>query len=482
MGLVRNVAKNSLAMAGVQIVAQISTLILAMVLSRSLGADYATYTSAFSVATVLFLIADFGLGFQMVVEVAPNRSIAPQFLTNTLVLRALLGTVAMGLTLAMVLMDGLPATVSYAYLIIAVSTAFSWIAQTFQSMFNAFERMYYILMTSLVERAFTVSISIALVLLGYGLELVVLVVLVGSILNVCLAYLVCSRLVVRPSRVVNLGKIKAQLKDALTYAVNSALVSSLYALNGFLLLTIVWGTRGIEAGELANAQFYIAFNLVVSLIAIPTVFKTALLPVISRLYSSSRDLARLTQQKTMKYMFALGLPITVGGIILADKIIMLFFPNYPASAGVFQVLIPVIAISFFGTGVGSVLASAKMMRYNTVSASLGAGLNILLCFALIPYMEAQGAALAFTLATLTTNMVSYYYLTRKAFAVDAVDIIVRPVLAAGGMAAVLLLMPGADFIVSLGVGAAVYFVLLFAVKAIDQEDAEILKKVMKKGA
>ena len=40
--------------------------------------DYNTYTSAFSVANVLFLLADLGLGLKLVVDVAPNKSIAPR--------------------------------------------------------------------------------------------------------------------------------------------------------------------------------------------------------------------------------------------------------------------------------------------------------------------------------------------------------------------------------------------------------------------
>ncbi len=190
-----------------------------------------------------------------------------------------------------------------------------------------------------------------------------------------LSYIVCTRLIVRPAKGAYLRGVKEELKDAVPYAINMALINTLYALNGFLLLAIIWGMYGLEAGTLANTEFYIAFNLVVSLIAIPTMFKTALLPVITRLYHSSQEMTRHAQQKVMKYMFSLGLPLTLGGIILADKIIGLLFPNYPESALVLRVLLPVLAISYFGTGTGAVLASAKMMPLNTVSAALGAGVK-----------------------------------------------------------------------------------------------------------
>jgi O-antigen/teichoic acid export membrane protein len=482
MGLVRGVAKNSLAMGLVQIIGQISTLILAMVLSRSLGADYNTYTSAFSVASVLFVLSDFGLGFKMVIDVAPNRETAARQLTTTLMLRGILGTAALLLTAGMVLFQSMPATVSFAFLIIGLSTACGWIAQTFASMFTAFERMYYVLMTSLVERAFTVTLSIILVLTGFGLDAVVLVVLVGSLLNVLLSYLVCTRLIVRPEKKVNLAIMKGELKDAVPYAVNMALINTMYALNGFLLLTIVWGMQGLEAGTLANTEFYIAFNLVVSLIAVPTMFKTALLPVITRLYHSSQEMTRHAQQKIMKYMFSLSLPLTLGGFVLADKLIGLLFPNYPQSATVLRVLLPVLAISYFGTVMGDVLASAKMMRLNTISSLAGAGVNVAFCLVLIPLYGASGAAFAFTMSVLTTNVITYYYLTRRIFRLDPLEVVLRPSLAGVGMMFILLLIPGADVFVSLAIGVASYFALLYLLGAIDHEDTEIFMKVLNKGA
>jgi O-antigen/teichoic acid export membrane protein len=482
MSLVRGVAKNSLAMGLVQIIGQISTLILAMVLSRSLGTDYTIYTSAFSVASILFILTDFGLGYKMVIDVAPNQASASRHLNTTLVLRGILGAVAMALTLAFVLLQAMPTMVALAFLVIGASTACGWIASTFASMFTAFEKMYYVLMTSLVERAFTVTLSIALVLLGFGLETVLVVVLSGSVLNVVLSYVVCTRLIVRPAKGVDLGAVKEELKGAVPFAVSMALINTLYALNGFLLLSIIWGMNGLEAGTLANTQFYIAFNLVVSLIAIPTVLKTALLPVISRLYHSSKEMTRHAQQKVMKYMFALGLPLTLGGIVLADKIIGLLFPNYPESALVLQVLLPVLAISYFGTGSGSVLASAKMMRLNTNSSIVGAIVNVAVCLALIPVLGASGAALAFTLSTLATNIITYYYLTRRLFKLDLVEILLRPCLAGAGMVFILLLVPGVNIFISLAIGAVAYFALLYVLGAFTQEDTDLFMKVLKKGA
>jgi O-antigen/teichoic acid export membrane protein len=480
--LVRGIAKNSLAMASVQVTSQVSTLVLAMVLSRSLGSDYTIYTSAFSIAAVLFLLSDFGLNFKMVIDVAPQRETAGRHLTTTLVARALLGVIAIVLTLAFVLFQSMPAQVAFAFIIIALATACSWIAQTFASLFTAFERMYYVLMTSMVERIFTVSLCIILALGGFGLEAIIMVVLAGSVVYVVLSYLICTRFIARPTKEFTLRLVWKELKEAVPYAITTALNSTMYAMNGFLLLIIIWGLHGMEAGTLANTEFYIAFNLVVALIAIPSVFRTALLPVITRLYYSSPELTRYAQQKVAKYMFALGLPLTLGGMILSNDIIGLLFPNYPSSAAVLCLLLPVLAISYFGTGHGTVLASAKLMPLNTFSAVVGAVINLLFCLVAIPYFGALGAALAFTVATFVTNGITYYYMSKRLFKLDLADILLRPTLAGVGMVVILLLVSGVGLFISLAVGTISYFILLYLLGAIDQEDNDIIKKVLGRGA
>ena len=484
MGLVRNVARNSLAMGTVQIASQLSTFVLSIFLTMYLPEQYGTYTYAFSLSALVFILADFGLGFQMVVEVAPDHRRASQHLTNTIFLRGLLGVAALVVTFIIIAVDQPPQQVAFAILIIALSTAFNWITMTFNSILTAFESMHYVMYTNLVERVFTVSAAIAMLALGFGLEAVVLVVLAGSVLNVALSYLVTRRFVCVPARKVDVKGAFSQLKRATPYALSGLMQTSLYSLNAVLLWQIVLRMGGTTLDASVTTGYYtLAFNMVVVLVSVPTILMTALLPVISRLYHSSTDLAKLTQQKTMKYMFALGLPIAIGGMFLASDIILLFYPDeFAPAADVFRVLILSVAVSFFGVGIGSVLASASLIRLSTVAAGIGALVNVVLCLALIPMFREIGAAMAFTAAFFTVSAMALFFMSTRVFKVNLADILLKPIVAASGMAVVLLVLPELNLFLSIAIGAGVYFFLLFAVRAIDKEDREILVRILNKGA
>ena len=99
-----------------------------------------------------------------------------------------------------------------------------------------------------MERMF-VSTAIALVIMGYGLATAVMVVLSREpAVRDPLIY-VCSRLIVKPSKEIRFRDIKADLKGATPFAINVALVSTLYSINGFLLLSIIGGLDGLSAAR-----------------------------------------------------------------------------------------------------------------------------------------------------------------------------------------------------------------------------------------
>ena len=346
-------------------------------------------------------------------------------------------------------------------------------------MYTAFEQMHYVLLTSIVERAFTVTTAIVLVVLGYGLETVVLVVLAGSIIQLFFAYLVCSHFVVKPLKHFSLSESLSQFRRAVPFAIADLAINSLYSVNAVLVFTlIVWMGDGSTAATTATGMYNVSFNMVTAMVALPMILVTALIPVISRMYKSSKEMTQLTQQKVMKYMFALGLPIAIGGVIIADQIIGLFYgPKFSPASTVFQILIPAVAISFFDSGMASVLASAKKVRLITIANVIGAISNVVLCVVLIPFFQQNGAAVAFTVSYLILVATTFFFLTKYVFKVNVADIVVRPSMAAIGMGIVLLLVPWHNILIMIGIGALSYFALLLLVKGINDEDKNILVKI-----
>lgn len=474
MGVTRTIARNTLSLAVVQFVSMLSTLVLSIILARYLGEnDYGIFVYSFALASLVFILADFGLGFLLVVEVSRDKESSSQYVVNTMFLRILLGGVSIAIVAAVIVARGLSPLAGFAIIIVAASTFFNSLLAVFTASFNAFERMHYTLFTSLGERAFTVTVTIALVLMGFGLEYVVIVVLIGSIVNFLLAYGVYSKLISRITERISIRAATSQLKRAIPFGIAGMLLSTIYAVN-----TVLVGTLG---GNEAAAFYGVGYNLAVTLMSLPGVFMSAMLPVASQLYRSSMPMLSLLQQKTMKFLFALGLPLAIGVFFLGEEIILLLYGvNYAPAIGVFQILAVTIVIVFFNSGTGNVLASADLMRLNTVSSVIGTAINLALCALLIPPYGQYGAAVAFVSAFLIMAVTGQYFLRARVLKVDYKDIMIKPILAGVGMSIAMLLTIEISVFLAADLGVVVYFAIFFALRTLGREDWEIIRNIFRR--
>lgn len=475
MGIVRTIARNTAALAVAQIAYQLSSLVLSILLARYLGEnDYGVYVFAFAVASLAFIIADFSLGMILIVEVSRQKEIAPQYVANTLFLRLVLGAISIVVVIVFTWLRALPLIAAFSLIIIAFSTLMNFLSTVFAYTFNAFEKMHYILFTSLIERAFTVTVSAALVMSGFGLEYVVLVNLIGSLFNFIVTYLVLTKFVVKLEAKVSIPAAISELRRAIPFASAVIFTTTLYTVN--MILVQSW------SGNAAAAFYGVGYNLGVAVIALPGFFVGAILPVTSQLYRSSMDMVRVLQQKTMKFLFSLGLPMAIGGVLLGDKIILFFYGSeYEPAIGVFQLLSVAIAVVYFSSGAGNILASANLMRLSTIGAGISAGVNLVACIILIPMYAQYGAAAAFLLGIISMAIAGQYYLSRHVFRLNYKDITLKPIIASAGMALVLFFfLREINVFVTIAVSIVVYFALFFSLKTLDAEDIEIIRKVFRK--
>src|SRR3989338_8845466 len=84
-----------------EIIGQILTLILVIVISRQLGdVGLGKYSFAFSFAAIFLLLADFGLPTLITKEVAKNKKLAQEHLTKTLTLKFILNLLTLIITVS----------------------------------------------------------------------------------------------------------------------------------------------------------------------------------------------------------------------------------------------------------------------------------------------------------------------------------------------------------------------------------------------
>jgi O-antigen/teichoic acid export membrane protein len=118
-------------------------------------------------------------------------------------------------------------------------------------------------------------------------------------------------------------------------------------------------------------------------------------PTLVKEYDSGRGSIQNTVQRALRYLLLLSLPIAVGGMLLAERIIILLYgQDFVPAVPVMQILVWALPAMFLAEILGRTSSTLhlekKAARISIINALIGVGLNV----ALIPGFGGVGAAIA----------------------------------------------------------------------------------------
>lgn len=191
------------------------------------------------------------------------------------------------------------------------------------------------------------------------------------------------------------------LKDSLPIAV-VGLVGSLMLNTDIIMLG--WMRTAAEIGYYSATQ-----KIIFTLYVLPTLIASAAFPMMARLTHDAQAF-RAFFEKILKSSLMVALPVTVGGIITAPRLIELFYGNayLPATAS-YVILLFTVPIAFATAIINNALIAHNSQRHFLAYAAIGLTCNVILNFLLIPIFGINGAALA----TLVTETITGIFIWRK---------------------------------------------------------------------
>lgn len=166
--------------------------------------------------------------------------------------------------------------------------------------------------------------------------------------------------------------------------------------------------------QITETGWYNAAYRLVGGVLIPLgLVSTSFYPALSRAFKESKERFQKIFNYQMELMICSALPVGVGGIILAPKIIdFIYDPTYTSSILAFKILIIMAMISFFQNPfIHVLLVSNQQARFIWVSI-VGACLNVILNLFLIPRYSLYGAALS-TVITSFVILLIYMKFTHR---------------------------------------------------------------------
>lgn len=270
---------------------------------------------------------------------------------------------------------------------------------------------------------------------------------------------------------------KILLKPIITAALPVAVASffGVFMLNTDYVI-LGWMRGAAEIGFYAAAQKIVQF-----LYLFPALVASGIFPTNSRIIGENNH-ARIktVNEKAITLMLLIGLPLAVGGIVLAGPIIaFLYGTAYTPATLALQFLTATIPFVFVGTILGNLLFAYDQQKKTAAYVGIAAAANVILDLLLIPHFGIYGSS-AGTLAVQFVYLGFMYHLIQKINRLSVLPHLKKIFIATAlmGAAAFLLHLAGLHVILTIGLSALLYFGVLAALREpIFTETQKIIRRV-----
>ncbi len=164
-----------------------------------------------------------------------------------------------------------------------------------------------------------------------------------------------------------------------------------------------------------------------------------IVPALSRFFVDSQERFARLSQRTIRLLLVLVLPVAVAVTFYADWILHLAYgEHYAASAPVLRILIWTLAPAYANTVLyRTIIASDNEVASLRISV-INTAFTFVLNYFFLPLYGASGAAVVWV-ATVTLGFgQNYFFIHKRVFRIDPVEVLLKPLFCAGVMAGVLL--------------------------------------------
>ena len=472
MNTAQTITKN----AGVLYIARIITLSLSLIftiyIARYLGdVDFGKYSFAVAFTALFGIFIHLGLDILITRDVSRDKSKASKYLGNISIIRVLSSIIIFILIIITINLMNYPSdtiTIVYIFGLYVIFTSF---ANIFKSTFCAFEKMEYQAIIEIIERIIIVSLGMFVLFSGYGLIEMASVFLLGGIFDVLFSFMICNKKFVKPKFEIDLNFWRQSIKEAYPFLLALTFVMIYFRIDTIML--------SVMKGDAVVGWYSAAYTLVIGLGIISGPLLSAVFPVMSRFFNSSKKALQMIYEKLFRYLFMVGLPIAIGTTLLADKIILLVYgEQYLNSIIALQILIWAQLFVFLNNTTGNVLNSINEQKMNMKIVAIGAATNVILNLILIPNFSYIGAGIATVITEFFAAFAGVIYISKKGYVLRLSKDITKIVIASIIMGLFIFNFCNMNLFFIILLSIIIYLGVLCLIGGIVKEDMKMIKSLI----
>lgn len=370
--------------------------------ARILGAEeWGIFSYALSLAAFFTVFTDFGISTVITRESAKDLSVQETYFSTSLVIKVAMTIVSIALFLILAPFIIKQKAVMALLPIIIILVSLDGMRDFGASLSRAWEKME-------IEAAIQILTNIAIVIGGF-----IALSCYGTSYSLSVGYAIGVGIGMMAAFI----PFRRYFKNVRTTFDASLVKPILYAswpvgMLGLMTATML-NTDTIMIGwfrDIADVGYYAAGQRIAQIVfMIPALFSTALFPSFAKFANDKKRFA-LAVEKSLLILLMLGIPMAIGGFLLAKDIMYLIYGDqYLVGSTAFAIMSLTLISGFLAPALGSAIFALNKERVLFSYATLGIFGNFFFNLLLIPRFGMAGAAIS----TLLNQTIITIYLSRK---------------------------------------------------------------------
>lgn len=477
---IHNIAKNTSYFTFALILQKVISFSYFIILARFLPPEeLGKYYFAISFTTIFAIFIDIGLANVLIREVAKEKGEANILLNSILAIKIPLALITLLVMLVLINLMNYPEITRHLVYLSAICMILDSFTLTFYSVIRGFHNLLFESIGSVVFQLITIALGFTAIKLRLPLTWFMGALICASLVN----FLYSSSLALlkwklKPSFKIDLSFIKVIIVTTIPFAIY-AILQRLYTYLDSVLLSVL-------AGDKFVGLYQIAFKIIFALQFLPMAFIASVYPAFSNYWTKNREQLSITFERAFNYLVIISLPISFGTIILSDKIILFFKPEYIEAIWPLRLIMASLVFIFINFPIGSLLNACNRQKINTINMGITLTASLALNLFLIPRYQALGASITVVFTNLLMFILGMYWVPKiiKYKPMNIVVVFLKSLLAVIIMSAlVLFLKPLLNIFVIILIAGPVYFLGLFILGGIKRADIlSIIKSFKNKTA
>ena len=442
----RNILKLSLG----DFVSKAAYFLAFVYMAQKLGvANYGVLEFAIAVRTYLLLLADAGLELWAIREAAKGVNVSA-LASRVIPARLMLAAIALSAT---GILTAAPVNANLRRILPLLTLTVLVQAFNLKWVFMGQERMARVAIGLVASQLVFAGCIVVLVHRPSDLILVPAAFLAGEIVMAAYFWRLFVQAHGTPKLVADWGGIRSMMQPVLTLGAGQCLGLMNYNVDSILI--------GVMLGPVAVGWYAAAYKPVTAVLALPVTYYGGLFPALSRSFKDDRERFRVLLMRSLRFTAIFAMPLGVGGTLLAEPVVRLLFgARYAPSIPALQLLSWSAVLVTLRGNFRHTLNAVGKQRLDLACAATAAILNVALNLLLIPRYRIVGAAAATVASEIGWLILARYLFSRHVMRLPLLPVVWRPVLAAIGMAACLILGSEVQWMLRAIISIAVYFGIL----------------------